>query len=338
MTASAVIINPWPHRLQCLVLGGANAGKSSILKRYTTGQFAAHTRVPTRGSDFYSHKIRLSELLNKNGDTEDTVNDDDTSAIPGECWLQLWDTPGTERYRQHQPRKWTLSLKTTFFDHADAILLVYDMTSSTSFTQMLQWYAHLPKHLPILVCANKLDLYESKYRGKHRTHTTRPVQQRSVLGLSEFVGQEHQFEYSVSHDNDVTEESTPRDHRQKYKRSEITSFLANRDNWTTDGSYLESLLNSEDESLPDREMVLLWCRRVRLQHFEISAATGHGVDDAMSELVRLAFQYRRHQTAHEAPTKTEVLPKPTEPINLMERYPPKQQECLCFFPLPLWLR
>jgi hypothetical protein len=70
---------------------------------------------------------------------------------------------------------------------------------------------------------------------------------------------------------------------------EILTYLANREsNWTTDCSYLESLAISEDLSHPDRDMVLLWCKRNNLYHCEVSAATGYGISNAIHQLISLA--------------------------------------------------
>jgi hypothetical protein len=43
---------------------------------------------------------------------------------------------------------------------------------------------------------------------------------------------------------------------------------------STDGWYLDSVLNTEDGSHPDRDMVLLWCMRNGLTHCEVSALDG----------------------------------------------------------------
>jgi hypothetical protein len=53
------------------------------------------------------------------------------------------------------------------------------------------------------------------------------------------------------------------------------------------------LLNSEEGSHPDLEMVLLWCMRNGLKHFEVSAATGEGLDTAIDALVELALESRK---------------------------------------------
>jgi hypothetical protein len=54
-----------------------------------------------------------------------------------------------------------------------------------------------------------------------------------------------------------------------------TSYLkAVLSNECVRGSYLESLLSTEDRSHPDKDMVLLWCMRNGLKHVEVSALDG----------------------------------------------------------------
>jgi hypothetical protein len=50
--------------------------------------------------------------------------------------------------------------------------------------------------------------------------------------------------------------------------------MATGDTWTTDQMYVDSVLNTEDISHPDRDMVLLWCMRNGLTHMEVSALDG----------------------------------------------------------------
>jgi hypothetical protein len=164
--------------------------------------------------------------------------------------------------------------------------------------------------------ANKLDLYnqrtDDKEQQRNGTHAPRPlVAQRNVLGLHgvEYYGKNFRYEYQISTtlDNDTnntngsnssqvsisngsTTEDSLKIKKGTKRRMEISSYLVNRDNWTTDGSYLESLLQSEDGSHPDRDMVLLWCMRHRLRLVEISAATGEGVHEAVEALIVLALE------------------------------------------------
>jgi GTPase SAR1 family protein len=263
----------------------------------------------------------------------------------------LQDTPGRERYysnRQHYQTD-AASLGDTFFRKADAVMLVYDMTSSTSFTQLLKWYADLMdlfqnNPLPILIVANKLDLFSADQRRPSTLVNPRKVPQRVVLGLGDFRGKDFRYEYQVS-PKDSGSSSTKNPNQAPQRRMEISTFLANRENWTTDGSYLESLLNSEDASHPDREMVLLWCMRNGLQHVEVSAATGEHVDEAIEALVRLALLSKQKKENNQRADNT-GLPVPSsarssipdaptrrnERLDLHQRYAP-DDECTFLRPL-----
>lgn len=125
---------------------------------------------------------------------------------------------------------------------------------------------------------------------------------------------------------------------------EISSYLVNRENWTNDGSYLESLLCAEDASHPDREMVLLWCMRNALKMYEVSAATGEGVDEAIEALVHLALEARDKEAVAAAASSSSTESngnKATDPnpsflqrnqkLDLQKRYAPKEKvNCFSF--------
>lgn len=218
--------------------------------------------MPTLGSDFYTGKVR--NPLRVEEKKEEIVHAPTVS-------IQMWDTAGRER-----KAKYTAALSDSFFQHADAAMLVYDATSSTSFTQLLRWYSDLMERMeelnrsldwkmPVLIVANKVDLVEKM--GKDVPERRRPLSsQRDVLGLSEaqFKGKDYTYEYNVT-------QSTSRDND---KKAAQTTYMATGDSWTKDGSYLESVQNTEDTSHPDRDMVVLWCKRNGLKHVEVSALDG----------------------------------------------------------------
>jgi small GTP-binding protein len=337
------------QKLKLLVLGAAGAGKTSLLRRYFYRQFE-YERMPTLGSDFYVGRVPFQNsphpdiitttvaLPNGKETQSQTVSSSsfDSASTSTYINVQMWDTPGKENFALQRQRhvQYSASLSDSFFQHADAIMLVYDMTSSTSFTRLLKWYGDLmelftktQKTLPILIVANKLDLYQTNTTGRKNDDVPqRPfVTQRDVLGLYgiTYYGKNFQYEYQIcppddnktggsTHNNNndhnsvsssnlggnlLPKQSNPTgNHRRRNnnkRRMEISSYLVNRDNWTTDGSYLESLLQSEDGSHPDRDMVLLWCLRNRLQMVEISAATGEGVNAAVEALTVLALEKKK---------------------------------------------
>jgi len=353
------------QQFKFLVLGAAAAGKTSLLRRYFHQKFE-YERHPTLGSDFYMGKVPYSASKD---------NEDKEEGPPEEITIQVqfWDTPGTlSKIHKKQARPAAhhfASLSDSFFRHADAVMLVYDMTSSTSFTRLLKWYADLMElfaktgmRLPILIVANKLDLFQADKPGAR--HPPRRVEQREVLGLpKDYCGNDFRYEYSISTAATSTADvnnaasnnnnqasngagTSPQKQQQQQqskkkfissrKRSEISSYLVTRDNWTSDGSYLESLLHSEDGSHPDREMVLLWCMRNGLEFYEVSAATGEGVNEAMKALVSLALESSPPPPSLLLPAKNgekssagagPSRSRRNQELDLQQRYAPKEDNC-----------
>ncbi len=358
-----------PKKLKFVVLGAAGAGKTSLLRRFFYQQFE-YARMPTLGADFYVGRVPIStsSALYSNGTSATSTGG---TTAPAYINLQMWDTPGKENFalqhRRQQPQvNYSTSLSDSFVQHADAIMLVYDMTSSTSFTRLLKWYGDLielftktKKSMPILIVANKLDLYNQGMECKEQrngTHQGRPVvAQRNVLGLHglDYYGKNFQYEYqiiptndkdcdsaaSLSSSNELSTTTTIDDpllsNKGTKRRMEISTYLVNRDNWTTDGSYLESLLHSEDGSHPDRDMVLLWCMRNRLQLVEISAATGEGVHEAVEALIALALDNTPMPVNSETTADMPKVPsqnRSNDELDLLHRYPKRRNNCCFIFP------
>jgi GTPase SAR1 family protein len=417
---------PKQQRIKCVVLGAADAGKTSLLRRYFRDTFHCD-RTPTMGSDFYTlqtslpirsnnnssrstttkiqklsavEKVEQMQQNSQNGGTENTAivenhqytngdtnfeqnntshkkkkNQSDqqqpengifhtrkemeeqnnphfhlnqekekvhsttattTTVIP--ILFQMWDTPGRERLHQRnqklqeeQQEQYIESLIDAFCGRVDGVMLVYDMTSSTSFTQLRLWHAHWRKKastdVPILIVGNKRDLIppmtmhqkpynnRSKSKQKHAnkkqqqlqppktssssssrskgaassttTHNTTTttimtipeVPPRDVMGLEgSFRGNDFRYEYRVHHDvagattattatssssNTPTRQQQQQQQQQRRQRRnhkhEISTFQSTAGSyWTEDGTYLDSLLSTEDGSNPDRDMVKLW--------------------------------------------------------------------------------
>lgn len=250
-----------PKKVKCIVLGSSGAGKTSIIRRYFYKTFDAF-RLPTLGSDWHTARIPASSTSPLNGNDGDTKKNDVTIS------LQVWDTPGRERFdpkrlKPHQQQQQKPSPGASFLQQADGIMLVYDMTSSTSFIQLLKWYADLSsildKRRPTLVVANKLDLQLQPHQNNTNNNQER-VAQRDVLGLrGKYKGSDYHYEYQISRIDEDQENhkagaggggggssDTINSHNNNKKgRTELTSYLADRENWTTDGSYLHSLITTE---------------------------------------------------------------------------------------------
>ena len=69
------------------------------------------------------------------------------------CKIQVWDTAGQERYR---------SITNAYYRGADAIFIIFDVTSKESFTHINDWMDEIMKYVGkdavIAVGANKSDL------------------------------------------------------------------------------------------------------------------------------------------------------------------------------------
>ena len=89
--------------LKIIVLGAANVGKTSLMKRYCADKFSL-IRKASIGTDFMSKKITLNNA---------------------EVVLQIWDTAGSERFHQN-------TLGSVFYRGAHGAMLVYDVTSWAS--------------------------------------------------------------------------------------------------------------------------------------------------------------------------------------------------------------
>ncbi|KAM6925695.1 ras and EF-hand domain-containing protein [Lycodopsis pacificus] len=128
-----------PAQMYRLVLAGdAGAGKSSFLLRLTLNEFKGDIQT-TLGVDF-----QIKRML---------VDGEKTS-------LQIWDTAGQERFR---------SIARSYFRKAHGVLLLYDVTSESSFLNVRAWVDQIQdstdEKIPMCVIGNKVDLREQLPEG-----------------------------------------------------------------------------------------------------------------------------------------------------------------------------
>jgi small GTP-binding protein len=331
------------EKVKCVVLGAADAGKTSLLRRYFRDTFAP-TRVPTVGSDFYTKRVALGEGRS--------------------VLLQMFDTPGevpVRRVRDEDQEEHMVALMDAFVGRVDGVLLVYDMTNSTSFTQLRLWHAQWRKRsdTPLLIVGNKRDLVPTTpgvgVDGHTHANPLPTVPQRDVLGFrGSFKGKDFRYEYRVDHQvgssnncSNTCSSASMENTKQRHQISTFTSTATNlwTSTWTSDGTYLDSLLGTEDRSNPDRDMVKLWCMRNGLEHVEVSALLDQGgqVQTAMETLVRLVLQARNHQQQQlilnlpESPHHLQLYSHSQSngnahynpELDLLDRYRPKHGKC-CF--------
>jgi small GTP-binding protein len=119
-----------PRVLKVVLGGDANVGKTSLIERYCTCQFDPQ-RDMTIGVDFHLYQVQLEQLALR---------------------LIVWDLGGQERFA---------FARRAFYRGTQAIGLVFDVSNSTSFYNLMRWWREAREYLPtapILLLANKTDL------------------------------------------------------------------------------------------------------------------------------------------------------------------------------------
>ena len=95
-------------RKKCVLLGEGRVGKTSILLRYTKGEYDER-QVSTLQASFVDKKIVVEG---------------------NNVQLSIWDTAGQERFHALGP---------IYYRDADGALLVYDITDLESFNKVKKW-------------------------------------------------------------------------------------------------------------------------------------------------------------------------------------------------------
>jgi len=120
-----------PVIVRLLTLGDSGAGKSSLLLRYTQGEFACEY-MPTIGIDFRLKNIEVNGRTVK---------------------VQVWDTAGQERFR---------TITHNYYRGAHGIALVYDTTNEISFYNIKKWIqdvrTYAESNVNLVLIGNKCDL------------------------------------------------------------------------------------------------------------------------------------------------------------------------------------
>lgn len=119
-----------------VIMGNSGVGKTSLLQRYTQNKFDPKNTTSTSGAFFVTKKIYVSGVKVR---------------------LQLWDTAGQERFRSMAPM---------YYRGANAALVLYDITNSSTFEDIRGWLAELKKNCPpdliIYIVGSKADLHRQR--------------------------------------------------------------------------------------------------------------------------------------------------------------------------------
>jgi len=120
--------------LKLLLLGDTSVGKTSILSNYNENKFDQNA-IGTIGVEYVYKTISYKNMKIK---------------------LQIWDTSGEERFRK---------ITKNFYRNADGLLLVFDLTRDSTFSNIKNWISDVKEYnteLKILLLGNKLDLIEER--------------------------------------------------------------------------------------------------------------------------------------------------------------------------------
>ena len=131
--------NEGNEKIIILALGNSSVGKTSFIQRYTKNTFQI-SNLTTTGHEMQRKIMKINDKTYK---------------------VDFHDTQGQERYR---------ALSYNFIKNADGIILMYDITSQTSFDSISEWMDNIRKHkdegFPIVLVGNKYDLEEDRVISK----------------------------------------------------------------------------------------------------------------------------------------------------------------------------
>jgi small GTP-binding protein len=118
-----------------ILVGDSNVGKTSILKKFINGTFA-NKLTCTINVEFSAKNLKIDKNLYAK--------------------LVIFDTAGQEKYR---------SLTRQYYNKANGIILVFDLTNENSFTKLNYWIKEINDNagnVEVFLVGNKSDLEDRK--------------------------------------------------------------------------------------------------------------------------------------------------------------------------------
>jgi len=144
------------HR-KLVLLGETSVGKTCVTIRFVKDEFFEF-QEPTIGAAFLTQTITIDNTTVK---------------------FEIWDTAGQERYR---------SLAPMYYRGATSAIIVYDITSPSSFEGAKSWVKELQRrgdpHCVIALAANKADLDNEEEPQKSKRKVSKEVFLHSDLGVN----------------------------------------------------------------------------------------------------------------------------------------------------------
>jgi len=120
------------YTLKIIIIGDPAVGKTSLVKKFITGQFTKDYRSSI-GTNIFTKELKLERNI--------------------DIKLQLWDIAGQERW---------ISMRPSYYSGAKGIIIVGDLSRRNTFDQIEKfWIPDVKQYCeqaPIILLANKNDL------------------------------------------------------------------------------------------------------------------------------------------------------------------------------------
>ena len=144
--------------LKIIIIGEPAVGKTSLVKKFVSGQFTKDYRSSI-GTNIFIKKINLESYIS--------------------ATLQLWDIAGQERW---------INMRHSYYAGAKGVLIMGDLTRKNTFDQILKFWVPDVKHhcdaTPIILLANKSDL-------------TRDINDKEIISLGKKINAKKVFQTSA---------------------------------------------------------------------------------------------------------------------------------------------
>ena len=160
-----------PSKYKVVIVGDGGTGKSSYVARLQSENFLQEY-IATMG-------VEKTEVIV------------DTSH--GQCVISLWDTAGQEKLGP---------LRDSYYEGADAAIVFFDVTSRITYKNVPSWHRDIVRvreDIPIVLCANKIDIKERKVKSKSITYPSKCNMGFFEISVKDRISLKEPLEYILQH-------------------------------------------------------------------------------------------------------------------------------------------